>query len=354
MDLGTARDAVIWYMSAVDRADQPRAEIRFFGGEPFCGDTVIDLAVHLARTRAAEYHRTVSFEVATNGACDARRAQWAADNLDTIVLSLDGPAPVQDYHRPYRNGRGSFEVVARNARIFSEGSAALFIRACVTSESVERMAQTAAWFCDTFRPAGVAFEPLQPSVESARAGIEPPAARAFASNFIAACDVLDAHGVESIYSAADIHTRRVSFCPVGHDAAIVAPDGTVSACYLLRRDWENRGLDLTLGRLDGATLELRDGAVDRARSLNVHNKPRCTDCFCRWHCAGGCHVNHPCDDPPGSYDRLCTGTRIIALRNILAAMGQRDWARKWLADPAAVDRSVQRRSDRLCDLETSL
>ena len=354
MDLSTARDAVSWYANAVDHACQPQLEIRFFGGEPFCGEHIIDLVVHLARTRAEDCHGTVSFEVATNGACDARRARWAADNFDTIVLSLDGPASVQNRHRPYSDGRGSFDIVARNTRIFSEGSADLFIRACVTSGSVDGMAETAAWFCENFRPAGVAFEPLQPCTESSQAGLEPPTAWAFASNFIEACDVLDAYGVESIYSPADIRARRVSFCPVGHDAAIVSPDGTVSACYLLQRDWESRGLDLTLGHLNGAGLEPRENALEGVRSLNVHNKPRCSDCFCKWHCAGGCHVNHPCDDPPGTYDRLCTGTRIIALHNILQAMGQRQVAQNWLADPAAVERSVHRRSDRLCDLEASL
>ena len=71
----------------------------------------------------------------------------------------------------------------------------------------------------------------------------------------------------------------------------------------------------------------------------------------KWHCAGGCHVNHTPTDPSDAYDRLCVQTRIIALRNILEAMGQDHLAREWLWDREAAERSVFQSSDLLLDLE---
>lgn len=351
MDLELARDAVNWYMDIVDRAHLQHAEVHYFGGEPFCAEEVLDLTVHLARLRAEQVGCTLRFEVATNGAFSERRCRWAADNFDTIVLSLDGPADLHDRHRPYKDGRGSFETVERSARILSEGTADLFLRACVTSQTVDRLPEIATWFCEDFRPRGVCFEPLQPSTQSKAAQLEPPEPWGFACNFIQAARILESHGVEPVYAAADIHTRQVSFCPVGNDAAIVSPDGIISACYLLRRDWEARGLDLCLGRIEGGGAHLCADAVASARSLNVRNKPLCAHCFCRWHCAGGCHVNHPSAGPPGAYDRLCIQTRIIALRNVLKAMGQDHLAREWLRDREAVERSVYQASDLLLDLE---
>jgi len=136
--------------------------------------------------------------------------------------------------------------------------------------------------------------------------------------------------------------------------AIVSPDGTLSACYLLERDWEAKGLDLRLGRVEGGHVQLWAEAVASARSLNVHNKPLCARCFCKWHCAGGCHVNHTPAGTPGEYDRLCVQTRTIALWNVLKAMGQDDLAHEWLRDRAAVAGSVYRASDLLLDLEEGL
>ena len=351
MALELARDAVNWYMDTVRRAGVRHAEIHYFGGEPFCVEEVLDLTVHLARIRAEEGGCTVCFEVATNGAFGEERCRWAADNLDTIVLSLDGPADVQNRYRPYRGRQGSFETVDRSARILSEGSADLFLRACVTSQTVDRMPEIAAWFCENFRPRGVCFEPLQPTVQSGTIRLEPPDPWDFAHNFIRAAWVLESHGVEPIYAAADIHTRQVSFCPVGQDVAIVSPDGTISACYLLQRDWEAKGLDLCLGHIRDGRVHLRADAIALARSLNVYNRPFCARCFCKWHCAGGCHVNHTPTGPPGTYDRLCIQTRAITLRNVLKAMGQDHLAREWIGDREAVERSVYQASDLLLDLE---
>jgi len=350
MDLGLARDVVDWYMGLVGESGRYNAEIHYFGGEPFCAEEVLDLTVNLARIRAAEIGVTVRFEVATNGAFDEGRCRWAADNLDTIVLSLDGPPDIQDRYRPYRDGRGSFEIVDRNARILSEGSGDLFLRTCVTAQTVNRMPEIAARFCQDYRLLGVCFEPVQPSAQSIVEQLEPPDPWTFARNFIQAAEILVSHGVEPVYAAADIHARRVSFCPVGQDAVIVSPDGTIDACYLLRRDWEMRGLDLCLGYVE------RDGSVTLdaervafARSLNVWNKPFCARCFCKWHCAGGCHVNHLLPDSPGDYDRLCLQTRIIALWKILKAMGQESLVHKLLADDEALERAARQVSDMLVD-----
>jgi len=350
MDLRLARNAVNWYMDLMARSGKEHAEIHYFGGEPFCAAEVLDLTVPLARIRAREAGCTIHFEVATNGTFSEERCRWAADNLDTIILSLDGPEEIQDRYRPYKNNDGSSATVIRNAHILSEGAAELDFRACVTSETVDRIPEIAAWFCQDFRPSAVSFEPVQPSPQSSAAQIEPPDPWTFGRSFVTAARILEAHGVEPVYATADIGTRRVSFCPVGQDVAIVSPDGVINACYLLPQDWEAKGLDLRLGRMEGDTVHLDPEAVAFARSLNVWNQSSCQRCFCRWHCAGGCHVNHKLTGPPGEYDRLCIQTRIIALRNILKAMGQDALASRWLQDDEAVRRSVLQASDLLLDM----
>lgn len=354
MDLELARDAVSWYMDLVRQSGSERAEIHYFGGEPFCADQVLDLTVPFARIKAREIGCALRFEAATNGTFSQERCQWAADNLDTIVLSLDGPADIQERHRPCKNGESSFDAVIRNARILSEGAAALCFRACVTGDTVGRMPEIAEWFCRDFRPSAVSFEPVQPSLQSRAAQLDPPDPWAFAQNFVSSARILEAHGVEPIYASSDIRALRVSFCPVGQDVVIVSPDGGLSACYLLQRDWEAQGLDLRLGCMNGNAPQFDEHAVAFARSLNVWSKPLCAHCFCKWHCAGGCHVNHALPGPPGAYDRLCIQTRIIALRNILKAMGQDALAWTWLHDRPALERTAHQGSDALLDREAGL
>jgi uncharacterized protein len=356
MSLDLARDAVAWYLDLVKQSGRRTAEVHFFGGEPFCAEEVVHLAVHAARLKAAEFGCTVRFEVVTNGTLVEDRCRWAADSLDSVLVSVDGPALIQDRYRHRKNGRGSFAAVARNARVLSEGATELSFRACVTAETVDCMPQTAAWLCEEFRPIAVCFEPVQPTPQSEAAGLTPPNPWAFARSFIRAAQILEAYGVEPVYAAADISTCQVSFCPVGRDVAIVSPDGTISGCYLLRQEWEAKGLDLDLGRFENGIALIDNQALEAVRSLNVWNKPSCALCFCKWHCAGGCHVNHLLPARPGAYTNLCIQTRIIALRNILTGMGYDGpcLASSLLEEEQALAQAIWQASDTLADVGAQL
>lgn len=350
MDLSLAREAVAWYLDLVSQSGARTAEVHFFGGEPFYAEEVVDFAYHFARLKAAEVGCAVHFEVATNGTFDEDRCRWVADSLESVILSLDGPADIQNLHRPRRGGQGTFEAVTRSARILSEGTSELSFRVCLTAETVHRSPEIASWLCQEFRPMSVCFEPVQPTAESATADLIPPDPFDFARSFVQAAGVLEAYGVEAVYAVADIHARRVTFCPVGRDVPIVSPDGLISACYLLRRDWETKGLDLRLGRIEAGSVILDEEGIAAARNLNVLNKPQCAGCFCKWHCAGGCHVNHVLADAPGAYDRLCIQTRVITLRNILQALGRDDLTPALLADNGALERVTRQVSDAVADV----
>jgi uncharacterized protein len=155
MDLELARDAIKWYFDLVRRSGLGTAEIHFFGGEPFCAEEVVDFAFHYAWLQASKIGCSVRFEVATNGTFDEERCLWAADSLDSIILSLDGPADIQDQHRHRKDGKGCFEVIVRNARILSERAAELSFRVCVTADTVARMPEIAAWLCRESRLSGL-------------------------------------------------------------------------------------------------------------------------------------------------------------------------------------------------------
>ncbi len=350
MDLELARSAIAWYLDLVKGSGASAAEIHFFGGEPFVAPEIVDFAVHFARLKAAELGCTVRFEVTTNGAFDENRCRWVADTLDSVILSLDGPQATHDRNRHRKDGRGSFATVARSAEILSQGAAGLSIRVCVTADMVTDLPEIAAWLCKEYRATYVCFEPVSPTPNSRAADLKPPDPWTFARSFVQAATVLEAYGVEAVYAAADIRAKRVSFCPVGQDVAIVSPDGLISSCYLLQQDWETEGLDLRLGQFENGSAVLDDQAVENVRALNVDNKPFCSACFCKWHCCGGCHVSHKLPaTSEGAYTRLCIQTRILALRNILEAMERRDLVSLLFDNPEALETMVWQKSDALLE-----
>ncbi|MBN1657742.1 MAG: radical SAM protein [Anaerolineae bacterium] len=351
MDLELARDAIDWYLDLVRERGERTAEIHFFGGEPFHAPQVVEFCVQYARTRALDVGIGVRFEVATNGVFDQSRARWLAETFDDVIVSLDGPAEIQNHYRPGRGGQETYESVVRTAEIVSDGPAALALRVCVTADTVARMPEIAAWLCEAFRPAAVCFEPVRPVPGTH--SLAPPDPWCFARRFVQAAAILEASEVKPVYATADIGTRRVSFCPVGSDVVIVSPGGTLSTCYLLRDEWEARGLDLEIGYMKGGTAHVDGDRLATTRALNVWNKPACRTCFCQWHCAGGCHVYNELPRRPGDYGRLCVQTRAIALRNILTTMEECECAAALFDSQSALMAAVSQHSDAISDARWS-
>ena len=350
MDLRLAVKAVEWMAEYAARCGRKTLDVHFFGGEPFTAPDVVDVAVHRTRAIAVEKDLRAHLEVATNGAYNEVRARWVGDYFNVVVLSFDGFRAVHDRHRPAAGGRGSFDQVANTARVLSSSPADACFRICVAQDNVEQLAETVAWFSEEFRPTSINFETLQPTPESRRAGLRPPDPFAFAAHFREARRVACQHGVETVYAAALIDEPRISICPVGNDTLILHPDGRVSACYLLERDWRARGLDLNLGRLGaGGAMGLLAEDVTRVRQL-VDVKPRCRNCFCRWTCAGGCHVNHSFPGCPTTYDDFCIQTRLITAGSLLDELDLGPMADELMTDRAEMQRLALRPSDRLEDL----
>ena len=344
---GLAVKAVNWMGEHAQRLEQQTLEVHFFGGEPFAAGEVMDVAVHRTRAVAAQRGLLPVLEVATNGVYREDLARFIGDYFDSVVLSFDGPREIHDRRRPRGDGRGSFEAVARTAHLLSQSPTELCFRICVAQDNVERLAEIVAWFSEEFQPSTIDFETLQPTPESRQAGLEPPDPYAFAVQYFRARRTAAQKGVEPNYAAALTGTPRLSFCPVGHDALIASPDGRISACYLPEREWQERGLDLHLGWLS-ENLELDTQAVGRVRRL-VAEKPRCERCFCRFSCAGGCHVHHSFPNCSKRYEDFCIQTRLITACSLLCELDQEPLAAEVMENRPAMEALALQASDRLED-----
>ncbi len=347
MDPQLAVAGVDWMTRYSVRAGRRTLDVHFFGGEPLMAPAIVETVVHRTRLQAAGNGLAPCLEIATNGIYSDEWARFVGGYFESVSLSLDGPANIQDRHRPLAGGRGSFDRVARTARILSRSSARFCIRVCVADDNVEQLEETAEWFCREFQPAAICFETLQSTPQAERAGLHPPDPFVFAQRLVRACRRVREWGVEAVYSAADTAAPRLTFCPVGKDALILHPDGRITACYMQDEDWRARGLDFDLGRIaPGAGLVPIPGAVERVRRAVV-DKPRCGNCFCRWSCAGGCHVTHTFPECPANYDDFCVQTRLITACFLLEMLDRQALADGLLNDLGRMRNLAFHSSDRV-------
>ena len=351
MDLQTAVAAVDWYARLLKQQEKELLEIHFFGGEPMTAPAVVETVVHRARLVAARERLTPYFEISTNGLCGPALLAFLGDYVNRVVLSFDGREDIQNLHRPLRGGRGSYPGVFAAAQYLSDSPAQLVIRCCVSQINVDIMEDTARWFCETFNPSLINFEIMQPVESAAAAGLYPPDPYEFAANFIKARRAAESFGIKTVY-AADLSTEPVyTSCPVGSDTVIVSPDGRISSCYLLPEKWQEVGLDLALGEMRGRReLAINPAAVQNIRAM-VTNKPRCEKCFCRWNCAGGCHVGNTYPGCSPDYSDYCRQTRIISACSLLDELNLPEMADTLIDDREALPALACRESDRLMEWE---
>ena len=323
LDFQVARTAVDWMCALMRQSGRTDLPIHFFGGEPLTAPEVVEVVVHRARLQAARTGLHPRFQTTTNGVCSERLAHFLGDYFTAVVLSLDGFEEIHDSHRPLKSGGGSFRQATRTASIVRDSSAQLCLRCCVSALNVRELPRIAEWFARTFQPSVVNFEPLGSNDKAAAAGILPADPCEFARSFHRAAGILEAYGIEPSYGALCEKPRYAS-CPVGRDTVIVFPDGQLNACYQLEEKWRKRGLDFRIGEIVGSEVSIDQESVEALRALVAAGNPRCRRCFCRWSCAGSCHLEISYPGSPSNYGRFCLQTRAITLSRLLIGLARPD------------------------------
>ncbi len=350
MDPSLAVDAVHWMADTAVAQQSNCLAVDFFGGEPMMAPQVVDAVVKAAHRCADGRGLGHRIEMATNGCYRAALCDLVARHIDYVVLSFDGPAEIHDLHRPFPGGQGSYEIVARNARRLAEGPAHLTIRICVTQASLKSLAENVGWFCNEFHPRSLSVETLRPTLQSSRAGLEPPDPWEFVPAVHEAARRASAFGVPMIYAPASVDRIRGAFCPLGKDVPILSPDGQVGACYMQQDDWQLLGLDLNLGhwRRNGQVFSPDEKVLARVRALSQPGSI-CRKCFCCWHCAGGCLVNLHNTRRKDELHPFCVQTRILSACRLLDRLGRHELADRLARDRDAQAKLVRHASDSVDD-----
>ena len=345
MDPAIAVTAIDWMADRLVENGRDLFFLHLFGGEPLIAGDLVDIVVHRVRHVCARRGLKPFIDASTNGVMSLERARWVADFLDSVVLSMDGPPEFQNRNRPGNNGRDTFEAVDRTARYLASTRIEVCLRACVTGESVLRMPEITRWMIDSYGPAIINFEPLTENDLTSRTGLSAADPYDYARAWMASRRIARQFGVRLVYSATEADAPRLTSCPVGTDAVVVTPDGSVNGCYLQPEDWLRRGMDMTLGRFSTQReLQIDAGKAEALRHL-ILDKPRCANCLCQWSCAGGCHVSNTYLNCPAEYIGFCVQTRLITAFLLLEELGESAVVDRLMEDPEAMRRLALQDSD---------
>lgn len=265
----------------------------FHGGEPFMAWELMRQSIEYGRQRTTEAGLRLWAITYTNGYLNNEQRKWAVENLNQVVVSLDGPPQIQNLLRPTHNGSGSFEKVLETCRYFDLAGMRYHIRITVTAETTPQLPEIIRFFSELLACKRYSVEPLFIAgrcIDDAE--LYPPSPKDFANYFLQARAVAKEYGISLLYSGSDMEHREGRFCGAAGENFIVRWNGDVYSCYCAAGSDDPRCDPFRYGFF---SRELEEFVFDHDKIERLRNRvwwdmPECRKCEAAQQCAGDCLV----------------------------------------------------------------
>ena len=265
-------------------------EVDFFGGEPLMNWEVVKQLVEYGRSKEKEYNKNFRFTMTTNGVLlNDEIMEYCNREMSNVVLSLDGRKEVNDKMRPFRGGKGSYDLIVPKFRKFAEmrGDRDYYVRGTFTRHNLD-FSKDVMEFADLgFR--SMSIEPVVAAPEEEYAIREEDLPQIMEEYDRLAEEYLkrkkEGRGFNFFHFNIDLNqgpcvAKRLSGCGSGTEYLAVTPWGDLYPCHQFVGQEE-----FLLGNVDTGVTNER--IRDEFKLCNVYAKDKCRDCFARFYCSGG-------------------------------------------------------------------
>lgn len=275
-------------------AHRKNLEVDFFGGEPLMNFNVVKEIVEYGRSLEAQHNKLFRFTLTTNGVLLNEEIQeYLNKEMANVVLSVDGRKEVHDGMRPFRNGAGSYDLIIPKFEKIAESRQQnnYYVRGTFTRHNLD-------FSEDVLNLADKGFKQISVEPVVAEDG-EIYALRE--EDLAKICEEYDKLAVELIkrekegtgfnffhfmldLTGGPCVYKRLSGCGCGTEYLAVTPWGDFYPCHQFVGHEE-----FIMGNVEEGikTPEIRKQFNDS----NVYTKDKCTECFSKFFCSGGCAAN---------------------------------------------------------------
>lgn len=310
-----------------------RLSFTFFGGEPLLNPEALRAAVQYGRAQEERWGKEIDFSLTTNATLlSEEMVRFLSDHRVGVTVSLDGPKATNDRMRTFPDGGGSYESALPRVRLLLDRHRTRPVAARVTvTRGIGDLEETFSHlrglgfsqvgFCPVAtRDARYALSPedlssfleqlchlarrcVSERVPKAKASQEPSfqgvASREWAGKDLPASDsnpTRNGHDPEEAVGSPlplsnlsnllwELHRgeRRPYPCGAGLGLLGVGADGEIYPCHRFAGS-----SDLSLGRI-GQGVDLSRQAAFFQRVHRTRRTGRCSECWLRYLCAGGCY-----------------------------------------------------------------
>lgn len=269
-------------------------EVDFFGGEPLLNWQVVKDLVAYGRSLEAPYHKKFRFTLTTNGILLTEdMLTFINQEMSNVVLSIDGRKEVNDRMRPFRGGQGSYDKIVPKFQEVAESrnQTDYYVRGTFTRYNMD-FAQDVKHLADLgFKQ--ISVEPVVADAREAYALKEEDLPKLLAEYDRLAVELIqrkkEGKAVNFFHFMIDLEggpcvAKRLSGCGSGTEYLAVTPWGDLYPCHQFVGQEE-----FLMGNVEKGVL--REDIRDSFKTCNVYAKEKCSKCFARFYCSGGCAAN---------------------------------------------------------------
>ena len=260
-------------------------EVDFFGGEPLMNWDVVKQLVEYGRSLEESNHKKFRFTLTTNGVLlNDEIMEYLNKEMSNVVLSLDGRKEVNDRMRPFRTGKGSYDLIVPKFQKLAESrnQSNYYVRGTFTRDNLD-FSEDVKHFAD------LGFK--QMSIEPVVGPEEDPYSirEEDLPKIMEEYDEKEGRGFNFFHFMIDLNQgpcvyKRLSGCGSGTEYLAVTPWGDFYPCHQFVGNEE-----FLMGNVDEGIK--RTDLVKTFGNCNVYSKEKCKNCFARFYCSGGCAAN---------------------------------------------------------------
>ncbi|MBW4828581.1 MAG: thioether cross-link-forming SCIFF peptide maturase [Clostridiaceae bacterium] len=269
-------------------------EVDFFGGEPLMNFEVVKELVAYGRELEKSHNKRFRFTITTNGVLlDEDKMAFINENMDNVVLSLDGRKKVNDNMRTTVDGKGSYDIIVPKFIEMADkrGDKDYFVRGTFTSNNLDFTRDALEFYNLGFKK--ISIEPVvtdpkeEYAIKEEHLDIILNEYEEFSKKYIK-IKKMD-KGFTFFHFMIDLDQgpcliKRATGCGAGSEYMAVTPEGDLYPCHqFVGND------DFKLGDVFNGVIN--SNIIKKFKQSNVFSKEECKTCWARFYCSGGCHAN---------------------------------------------------------------
>ncbi len=269
-------------------------EVDFFGGEPLLNIDVVKQIVEYAKSVGKDKNKQFSFTMTTNCLLlNDENMAWLNQEMDNIVLSIDGRKAIHDRVRKTANGISAYDKILEKALKIAKlrDGKRYYVRGTFTRYNLDFSQDIINLSDNGFDQ--ISMEPVVLPDDSPMAIKYDDLATICQEYDKIAEAIVDRSGTEKWFNffhfmidldAGPCLSKRLHGCGAGLDYMSVVPTGEIYPCHRFAGNTE-----YILGNVfDGIN---RQDIRDKFAANNLLKKQHCKDCPSKYYCGGGCAAN---------------------------------------------------------------